>query len=108
MKLQLHSDLHLEFGDHTLVGGDVLLLAGDICVADYLRPERTDKDARRHAERGKRFFGDECAKYNKTYYVMGNHEHYNGVFDNNEGISVEYIPEEITLEDVSHKFGLTI
>lgn len=25
-----------------------------------------------------------------------------------EGMSVEYIPEEITLEDVSHKFGLTI
>lgn len=93
MKLHLHSDLHLEFGDHTLAGGDTLLLAGDVCVADYLRPERTDKDALRHAERCKRFFGDECAKYDKVFYIMGNHEHYHGVFDNNEGILRDFLKD---------------
>jgi len=63
-----------------LPGGDVLLLAGDVCVADYLRPERSDKDARRQRSRYLRFFHEECTKYARVYYVMGNHEHYRGCF----------------------------
>jgi len=91
MKLQLMSDLHLEFGDMTLPGGDVLLLAGDICVADCFRAERTDRDAIRHRETCDMFFHNECSKYNTVYYIMGNHEHYGGVFDNNAAILCEYL-----------------
>lgn len=78
------SDLHLEFGGNLeLPGGDILLLPGDVCIADYLRPERTDKHARIHRDRYKLFFDKECSKYNSVYYIMGNHEHYHGVLDDN-------------------------
>ena len=100
MKLHLHSDLHLEFADHQLMGGDVLLLAGDICVADLLREERTDKESHRHKERYKRFFGEECSKYGKTYYIMGNHEHYGGLFDETANILVDFLRDtNVTLLD---------
>jgi hypothetical protein len=91
MKLQLMSDLHLEFGGMDLPGGDVLLLAGDICVADCLRAERTDRDAVRHRKTCDTFFRNECRKYNTVYYIMGNHEHYSGIFDNSANILREYL-----------------
>lgn len=93
MKLDFLSDLHLEFGTETLEGGEVLLLAGDVCVADYLRKERTDKYARRHRARYEQFFKEECAKYEKVYYVMGNHEHYSGRFDRTESLLREALKD---------------
>lgn len=80
MKLHLFDDLHLEFSDFTLPGGEILLLAGDITVADCLRPERTDDIATKVRERTKRFFTEETAKYTKAFYVAGNHEHYHGIW----------------------------
>ena len=77
------SDLHLEFGGLTgmpNLGGDVLLLAGDICVADYLRPERTDKVARRHQFTVQHFFQTVSDKYDQVYMILGNHEYYHGWF----------------------------
>ena len=74
------SDLHLEFAPMTLPGGDILLLVGDICVAAFLG-HRTDSVAMKHREVCKEFFYTECAKYNQVYYIAGNHEHYNGIFD---------------------------
>ena len=93
MDVQVLNDLHLEFGATVLSGGDVLLLSGDICVADYLRPERTDKYANRHRSRYQQFFLDECAKYKRVYYVMGNHEHYNGVFDDTADILRDFLKD---------------
>lgn len=73
------SDLHLEFAPIDLPGGDVLLLAGDIFVANQLQKYRTDKDATRHQSDVLSFFQEACSKYNKVIYIAGNHEHYNGV-----------------------------
>jgi predicted phosphodiesterase len=81
MKLHVMSDLHLEFAPMDLPGGDVLLLAGDICVAAHLEKHRTDDRARSHKKVCKKFFFEECSKYNSVYYIAGNHEHYSGVFD---------------------------
>ena len=112
----LMSDLHLEFGPLVLTGGDTLLLAGDVCVADYLRPERTDKEARKHQDRCKQFFFEECAKYNRVFYVMGNHEHYHGVFDDNgeilkdflKGTNVRLLEDEfVDLDEDTRLFGGT-
>ena len=86
MKFHLLSDLHLEFCDIELPGGDVLLLAGDITVAEYLVPRRTDKEAKKLKERSEQFFFKECAKYKKVLYVMGNHEHYSGWWDDTANI----------------------
>lgn len=112
----LMSDLHLEFGPLELPGGDTLLLAGDVCVADFLRPERTDKEARKHQDRCKQFFFEECAKYNRVFYVMGNHEHYHGLFDENgnilrdflAGTNVRLLEDEfVDLDEETRLFGGT-
>jgi len=62
MKINLVSDLHLEFAPQTLSGGEVLILAGDIAEYRTLKKDPT--------------FLDELSKYDRVFYVMGNHEHY--------------------------------
>lgn len=91
MQFQLLSDLHLEFSNIDLPGGNTLLLAGDIICADYLRPMRTDKDAKKLIKYAKRFFFEDCAKYDKVFYVMGNHEHYSGIWGDTLTILREFI-----------------
>ena len=84
MRVNVMSDLHLEFADLTLPGGDVLILSGDICEAKHMKPNMYNKDmvifkterADRRPDRFNRFFEEECTKYRKVFMVMGNHEHY--------------------------------
>jgi len=83
MKLLLGSDLHLEFADLELKPewiGDVLILAGDICVANDLA-KFYPGDMSGVEYRGERFYNFflRCSKaYKDVIYVAGNHEHYNG------------------------------
>ncbi len=69
MNLQILSDLHLEFhGPHELEyidsldksGVDVVVVAGDLCVGDFLRPAIETL----------------CEQYREVVYVTGNHEYY--------------------------------
>lgn len=90
MKLHLLSDIHLEFAPLDLPGGDVLILAGDILVADYLRPLRTDKTATLHRETVEQFLVEACSKYSRVIYIAGNHEHYGGVLQDTHNIIREY------------------
>jgi Icc-related predicted phosphoesterase len=74
MKIALASDVHLEFGDITLAneGADVLILAGDICLA---------VDANNATPMGQRvqaFFQRVSHDFPRVIYIMGNHEHYDG------------------------------
>ena len=78
MKIQLASDLHLEFGDIEIKnnGADVLILSGDICVAnelvgDWESVKRTRFD---------NFFERVSKEFKNVVYVFGNHEHYHGDF----------------------------
>lgn len=83
MKLQVVSDIHLEFGPITIDNAgdtDVLILSGDICVVQDLQERDTyeimdkyDKSSRYHT-----FFQECCANFPYVIYVMGNHEHYHG------------------------------
>lgn len=93
MKLHVLSDLHLEFAPLDLPGGDVLLLAGDILVADCLRPERTDRTAELHRSDVHDFFTQATTKYNKVVYIAGNHEHYRGVLQNTHKIIRNFLHE---------------
>jgi len=64
MKITVVNDLHLEFDREPvlkLTGGDILLLPGDVLVAAYLKPGRTDKDARKMRRIAEPFFAEECA-----------------------------------------------
>jgi len=103
MKIHVCSDLHIEFDKQPtvkLAGGDTLLLAGDVCVADHLRKERTDAKANKYRRLYDAFFNEECAKYDNVYFILGNHEHYNGVFDNTAMIMREYLRDtNVTLLD---------
>lgn len=74
MKLRIVSDLHLEFDKYTLPEApdeaqSVLILAGDICVAD---------SGPMLLERFKSFFEDVSRRFRQVMYVPGNHEHYDG------------------------------
>jgi Icc-related predicted phosphoesterase len=100
MKICCLNDLHLEFDRQPtlkLAGGDVLLLPGDVVVAAYLRPDRTDKDARVMRRVADAFFKEE---FNRVYYIMGNHEHYRGVYDHTAEVLREYLEgTNVTLLD---------
>jgi len=80
MKIALASDVHLEFGPITLdntEGADVLVLAGDICVAKHFAeagPTYTKHLAREYRQ----FFDHVCREFPQVVYIMGNHEHYSG------------------------------
>ena len=88
MKVKVMSDLHLEFldkpEDFDVGTGDVLILAGDICLAaEY--------------DNYHEFFL-KCAKgYHRVLYVMGNHEHYHGDYDKSYWILNQNLPDGITL-----------
>lgn len=75
------SDIHLEFGPFDIrnkQNADVLILAGDICVArDFLREYES---TRRRADMYLAFFEQASSEFEHVLYIMGNHEHYNGVF----------------------------
>jgi predicted phosphodiesterase len=80
LKIALGSDIHLEFGPITLdntEGADVLVLAGDICVAKHFvdgRPTYVQHLAKEYRQ----FFDHVCREFPHVVYVMGNHEHYSG------------------------------
>lgn len=76
MKLAIASDIHLEFGacqiNNTEDAADVLILAGDICLAHHANQETEQGD------RVRDFFWRVSLQYPQVLYVLGNHEHYKG------------------------------
>lgn len=100
------SDLHLEFQDQNPVDttnpeqADVLVLAGDIMVADDLkRWDREDvylnltSSRQSAAKRYRDFLDAMAASYKHVIYVAGNHEFYHGKFRQ----SLEVLKDECTL-----------
>lgn len=72
LPVRLLSDLHLEFGPLNLPimeneHEQVLVLAGDICVA--IKPQDVSEHLKEWQDR-----------FRHIIYIMGNHEHYNGYF----------------------------
>ena len=90
MRINLISDLHLEFSTNVkLPGGDVLVMAGDICEVKNLKQAKYQD-----------WFFNECAKYQEVIYVLGNHEHYGNRLQKSYAMASEYMPENVTiLED---------
>ena len=108
MKIQIVSDLHLEFQKEDWpripnVGSDVLILGGDICLAEHLHRNPTSMfmadgsaqdltnvlnsdwhgwDARRYRD----FFKHVNDNWQHVVYVMGNHEHYSGRWERTESV----------------------
>lgn len=90
MRFCLMSDLHLEFENHKpvqLPNADVLVLAGDVLVAEDLRRHSRDDPVLPHtqprgvsAQRYRAFLDQVSAHYQHVVYVAGNHEFYHGKF----------------------------
>ena len=105
MKINVISDLHLEFADLVLPGGDVLILSGDVCEADRLKKNNyvpntvllPHEDPEQRPDRYNRFFIEECAKYQHVIYVMGNHEHYGSVFHTTYETIKSHVPANVHL-----------
>ena len=104
MRVSVMSDLHIDFADLTLPGGDVLILSGDVCEAksikramynpDMVLLEHERQDYR--PDRYFRFLQEECsAKYRHVIYVMGNHEHYGFQFQKTYHHIKEQLPDNI-------------
>lgn len=94
-KVHLHSDLHLEFADIDLPGGDLLILAGDIAVADKFSNSPTSLYGRRFID----FFARVGFDYNQVLYIPGNHEHYRGNLTTSIGKMLPYLPKNVFLAD---------
>jgi Icc-related predicted phosphoesterase/NTP pyrophosphatase (non-canonical NTP hydrolase) len=84
MKISYASDLHIEAGNVTLTNNDnsdVLVLAGDICVSSNLKLTEDDWASEIQSERIHNFFRQCSKEFKHIVYVVGNHEHYNGRFE---------------------------
>lgn len=100
MKISLCSDLHLDCGYQELPGGDLLILAGDICEVRDFRKEYHDTkliDRKPGFYKIYDFFYHECAKYNHVIYIMGNHEHYGGKYHQTYDALKSYLPSNVKL-----------
>jgi predicted phosphodiesterase len=98
MRIHIVSDLHLEFSDINIQNtnnADVLILGGDICVAqdlhDHPEPNNISDQAaiaagtslgrrQQSAQRYRDFFKRCSFQFPHVIYIMGNHEFYNGKF----------------------------
>jgi predicted phosphodiesterase len=105
MRVNLISDLHLEFGDLELPGGDILVLSGDACESRTLNKFKYDPQnilgdngvSGKRLDRAARFFNEEVTKYRKCIYVMGNHEHYHSKFHKTFSELLVNLPDNVEL-----------
>jgi len=109
MRVNVISDLHLEFGDLELPGGDVLILSGDACESRTLRKYRYDpvnllgeSVNGKRLDRAARFFNEEVTKYRQCIYVMGNHEHYHGKYHKTWHELIAEVPDNVAVLEQQH------
>lgn len=107
MRCHYLSDLHLEaqsFG-MALPKGDVLIIAGDLCHARSLDPARVDRYSVEQRARAMRFIDEALQKFAHVLLVAGNHEHYDGVFEETTGTLRRHLPGVTMLDDEAVEIG---
>lgn len=95
LRLALASDLHTEFGEIKLKNkhnADVLILSGDITVANALAYVETDRK-RKYKQEVYEFFKSCSENFREVIYIMGNHEHYNGNFQNTLSVLKDFLED---------------
>ncbi|MEQ1716605.1 MAG: metallophosphoesterase, partial [Hyphomicrobium sp.] len=116
MRCHYLSDLHLESQgfDWRLPKGDILIVAGDLCHARCLDPGRPDKYSIDQRTRVMRFIDSALANFAHVLLVAGNHDHYDGVFDETTDLLQRHLPgvtvldnEHVEIEGVRF-FGTTL
>lgn len=104
VRIGIMSDMHLEHGafNGPVGSGDIALLAGDICVAAHLISEHPKLLAAGIRDNVHAYVDRVAANYDRTFMVMGNHEHWAGVFNFNANVLRRNLPG-ITLLDNQHE-----
>lgn len=104
MKINILSDLHLEFGQYPLaISGQCLLLAGDTIVVNHLVcPSRLADSYFRPTYR--EFFDRAHRQFDKVYVIMGNHEFYHGEYHESFRVMRQFLEQwnNITLLENQH------
>lgn len=103
MKITLVSDLHLEFSDVDISneqGADVLILGGDIMIAQNLHEFKADDPTlpvsftqRGKAERFRNFLSRVSQAFPHVIYIAGNHEFYHGKYPD----AIDWLREEVSV-----------
>lgn len=107
MRCHYLSDLHLEsqhFG-MSLPRGDALIIAGDLCHARCLDPTRTDRYSIAQRERANRLIDEALRKFPHVLLIGGNHEHYDGVFEETPELLRRHLPGVTVLDDEAIEVG---
>lgn len=101
MRCHYLSDLHLEAQSFqtALPNGDVLIIAGDLCHARCLDPERIDRYSIEQRGRVMRVVDEALRKFQHVLLVAGNHEHYDGVFEDTTGLLRTHLPGTTVLDN---------
>lgn len=101
MRCYYLSDLHLEAQEFSapLPGGDILIIAGDLCQARCLDPSVTDRYFTDQRSRAMRFVDEARRKFSRIILVAGNHEHYDGIFDDTTVLLRLHLPGEFLVLD---------
>ena len=101
MRCHYVSDLHLETQEAPgpFPKGDVLIIAGDLCNAKYIDVERTDKYSKNQQERISKYIDDAASKFKRVLLIAGNHEHYDGIFDDTIGLLTQNLPSVHVLDN---------
>jgi len=94
MRCHYLSDLHLESQSFrgALPQGDVLIIAGDLCHASALDPARTDPYRTKQRDRVMRFVDAARSAFDQVILVLGNHEPYDGVFEDTVPLLRHHLP----------------
>lgn len=107
MRCHYMSDLHLESQsfDLLLPQGDVLVVAGDLLEARSLDPETGAPYCVQQRERVMRFIDQASMKFEHVLLVAGNHEHYDGIFENTCGLLRNHLPGVTVLNNETVEIG---
>lgn len=110
MRCHYLSDLHLESQAFAprLPQGDVLLLAGDLCHASCLEPGRQDRYSIGQRDRVMRFLDQARAHFAHVLVIAGNHEHYDGVFEDTAGLMRRHLPGVRVLDNEAVELAGTV
>jgi len=95
------SDLHLETQEYRwpLPGGDVLIIAGDLCHARCLAAGPDDPGALKQRDRVLRLADHARARFAHVLLVLGNHDHYDGAFAETAQLLRTGLPGATVLDD---------
>ncbi len=104
MRIYYCSDLHLEKSELEcdMPHGDILLLAGDICVASELVQWEGDSEKCKARDRILWFFDHVSERFDHVIYCMGNHEHIDFDFFHTEDFLKNLLPKNVHLLEKQH------